>query len=210
MRRSSSWIRSTDARPTDSPPYTVAGWFFDETTPAQRRTLVENGIDALAAVHAVDWKALGFEFLDKPQYGKLGFEQQLRYYEAAYDWADPGAEPPRIAKAALEWVQANAPAQDPELGLCWGDARINNQLFGPDFEVRAVVDWEMVTLADPMMDLGLVALPRPPLPRGDAGTATRGVPDPRGDGGPVRAVQRTRPLAISSSTRCSVASGSRW
>ena len=27
----------------------------------------------------------------------------------------------------------NAPAEDPELGLCWGDARINNQLFGPDF-----------------------------------------------------------------------------
>jgi aminoglycoside phosphotransferase (APT) family kinase protein len=140
--------------PSDSPPYTVGGWFFEETTPAQRRTLVENGIDALAAVHAVDWKALGFEFLDKPQYGKLGFEQQLRYYEKSYEWADPGAEPPRVAKAALEWVQANAPAEDPVIGLCWGDARINNQLFGPDYDVRAVVDWEMVTLADPMMDLG--------------------------------------------------------
>jgi len=140
--------------PTDTPPYTLGGWFFEETTPADRRTLVESGLDALAAVHAVDWRALGFEFLDKPQYGKLGFEQQLRYYEASYEWADPGSEPPRIAKAALEWVRENAPAEDPEIGLCWGDARINNQLFGPDHHVRAVVDWEMVTLADPMMDLG--------------------------------------------------------
>ena len=43
---------------------------------------------------------------------------------------------------------------DPEITLCWGDARINNQLFGPDHRVAAVLDWEMVTLADPMMDLG--------------------------------------------------------
>jgi aminoglycoside phosphotransferase (APT) family kinase protein len=51
-------------------------------------------------------------------------------------------------------VRAHAPKSDPEIGLCWGDARINNQLFGPDYKVVAVLDWEMVTLADPMMDLG--------------------------------------------------------
>lgn len=139
---------------TDTPPYTLGGWLLEESTPEQRRTLVENGIDALAKVHAVDWRALGLDFLDKPQYGKLGFEQQLRYYEKSYEWADPDAPPPPIAKAALEWVQEHAPVEDPEITLCWGDARINNQLFGPDYEVRAVVDWEMVTLADPMMDLG--------------------------------------------------------
>jgi aminoglycoside phosphotransferase (APT) family kinase protein len=105
-------------------------------------------------VHAVDWKALGFDFLDKPQYGRLGFEQQLRYYEASFAWADPGAAPPAIAAATLEWVREHAPAEDPELSVCWGDARINNQMFGDDCRVTAVVDWEMVTIADPMMDLG--------------------------------------------------------
>ena len=35
----------------------------------------------------------------------------------------------------------------------WGDARINNQIFDDDHRVAAVVDWEMVTLADPMMDV---------------------------------------------------------
>jgi aminoglycoside phosphotransferase (APT) family kinase protein len=50
-------------------------------------------------------------------------------------------------------VRAHAPDHDPEIALCWGDARINNQLFGPDHRVVAVLDWEMVTLADPMMDL---------------------------------------------------------
>ena len=140
--------------PGDAPPYTVAGWLLEESTTEERRTLVESGLEAMAAVHAVDWRALGLEFLDKPQYGRLGFEQQLRYYEKSFEWAAAGEPAPPVAQAALEWVRAHAPASDPELTICWGDARINNQLFGPDYRVVAVLDWEMVTLADPMMDLG--------------------------------------------------------
>jgi aminoglycoside phosphotransferase (APT) family kinase protein len=175
--------------PTDTPPYTVGGWLLEESTPEQRRTLVESGVDALTAVHAVDWRALELEFLDKPQYGRLGFEQQLRYYEASFDWADPGREPPPIAAAALEWVRDHAPAADPEITLCWGDARINNQLFGPDHRVRAVVDWEMVTLADPMMDLGWWLF----LDR----HFHEGMPAPRMEGFPTRAEMVSRYEATS-------------
>jgi len=139
--------------PADSPPYTVGGWVHDDLTPAERRTLVESGLAAMARVHALDWKALGLDFLDKPQYGALGFEQQLRYYEAAYAWAARGEEQPTVGPA-LDWIRAHAPAVDPEITVCWGDARINNQLFDVDCRVAAVLDWEMVTLADPMMDLG--------------------------------------------------------
>jgi aminoglycoside phosphotransferase (APT) family kinase protein len=142
--------------PADSPPYTVEGWLLEQSTPEQRRTLVDSGLDALAAVHAVDWRGLGLEVLDKPQYGRLGFEQQLRYYERSFAWAEGEAAfpAPAVSRATLEWVRAHAPAVDPEITLCWGDARINNQLFGADHRVVAVLDWEMVTLADPMMDLG--------------------------------------------------------
>jgi aminoglycoside phosphotransferase (APT) family kinase protein len=140
--------------PSDSPPYTHEGWLLSESTPEQRRTLVRSGLESMTKVHAVDWRALGLDFLDKPQYGRLGFEQQLRYYEASFDWAIGGNPPPDVGIAALDWVRAHAPDHDPEITLCWGDARINNQLFGADYRVAAVVDWEMVTLADPMMDLG--------------------------------------------------------
>jgi aminoglycoside phosphotransferase (APT) family kinase protein len=140
--------------PGDAPPYTLEGWLMSEATPQQRRTLVETGLDAMAAIHGVDWRALGFDFLDKPQYGRLGFEQQMRYYEASLDWAAGDRPAPQVATAASEWIRANAPATDPEITVCWGDARINNQLFGADYRVAAVLDWEMVTLADPMMDLG--------------------------------------------------------
>lgn len=139
--------------PADSPPYTVGGWVHDELTPEERRALVESGIEALAAVHALDWQQLGLGFLDKPQYGSLGFEQQLRYYEAAFEWAAEGEEQPTVGPA-LDWVRAHRPVVDPQITLCWGDARINNQLFDDRCNVAAVLDWEMVTLADPMMDLG--------------------------------------------------------
>jgi aminoglycoside phosphotransferase (APT) family kinase protein len=144
--------------PEDNPPYTLQGWLLDESTPAERRTLVDSGLEALAAIHGVDWRQLGLEVLSKPQYGKVGFEQQLRYYERSYEWAeaDAGFPAPVVPRATLEWVQAHAPDHDPdpEITLCWGDARINNMLFGTDHRVAAVLDWEMVTLADPMMDLG--------------------------------------------------------
>lgn len=138
--------------PADSPPYTSEGWVHD-LTPDERRTLVESGLEALAAVHALDWEELGLDFLDKPQYGARGFEQQLRYYEAAFAWAARGEEQPTVGPA-LDWIRAKAPAVDPEITVCWGDSRINNQLFDDACHVTAVLDWEMVTLADPMMDLG--------------------------------------------------------
>ena len=94
--------------PADNPPYTLQGWLLDDSTPEQRRTLALSGLDSLVAVHAVDWKALGFDFLDKPQYGKLGFEQQLRYYEKSFDWAGEGRPAPPIAQSTLEWVRAHA------------------------------------------------------------------------------------------------------
>lgn len=137
--------------PADSPPYTQEGWLLQESTPEERRALVFSGIDALAQVHAVDWRGLGLDFLDKSQYGPVGLEQQLNYYEAYLRWT-MGDAPNPVADAALEWLRVNQP-EERELTLVWGDARINNQIFTDDHEVAAVVDWEMVTLADPMMDV---------------------------------------------------------
>jgi aminoglycoside phosphotransferase (APT) family kinase protein len=138
--------------PADSPPYTQTGWLLEDSTPDERRTLVFSGIDAMARVHAVDWRALGLDFLDKRQYGPVGIEQQLNYYEQYLRWT-MGDTPNPVADAALEWLRANVP-QGQEIGLVWGDARINNQIFGDDHRCVAVLDWEMVTLADPMMDVG--------------------------------------------------------
>src|SRR5215218_10503831 len=138
--------------PSDNPPYTQTGWLLEEATPAVRARVVESGLDALAQIHQTDWRKLGFDFLDKPQYGAPGIDQQVAYYERSFEWAAQGRPQP-IAEAALDWVKANKPTGAQHLALAWGDARINNQMFDDAGNVVAVFDWEMVTLADPMMDL---------------------------------------------------------
>ena len=135
--------------PTDNPPYVLEG-FLHDATPAQQEQLWWSGLEAMTRVHRVDWKSLGFDFLLRPEHGRPGIEQQLGYQRAFFDWAARGRPQP-IAQAAWDWLIANRPDDD-EVSLCWGDARISNQIFR-NFECVAVLDWEMATLANPEMDL---------------------------------------------------------
>jgi aminoglycoside phosphotransferase (APT) family kinase protein len=139
--------------PADNPPYTQMGWVIDDATPEFREQMVFTGLDAMADIHAADWRGLGLEFLHKPQYGAIGLDQQLNYYAKSFDWA-AGAlgQPQPVAEPGLEWCLANRPPGDEHIALSWGDARINNQIFDARGTCIAVLDWEMVTLADPMMD----------------------------------------------------------
>jgi aminoglycoside phosphotransferase (APT) family kinase protein len=138
--------------PADNPPYTQQGWLKDEATPAVRERVVLTGLQAMTRIHRADWRALGLGFLDKPRYGAIGIDQQIAYYEKSFEWAAEGRPQP-VAEAALEWVRAHRPTGEQHLALAWGDARINNQMFDHAGNCVAVLDWEMATLADPMMDL---------------------------------------------------------
>jgi len=55
-----------------------------------------------------------------------------------------------------------------------GDYRLDNVLVGPDQEIRAVLDWEMATLGDPLCDLGLLPVYAVPAP-GVAGIVSDGM-----------------------------------
>src|ERR1700739_524953 len=60
-------MQRVDGRiPADDPPFTANGWVLD-LTPEQRRRMWQNSIDILAQIHAVDWRALGLDFLDTPE-----------------------------------------------------------------------------------------------------------------------------------------------
>jgi aminoglycoside phosphotransferase (APT) family kinase protein len=131
-----------DAAP-DAPAYTEEGWIVD-AAPAQQAQLYDSGLRAMTQVHNTDWKALGLEFLDRDEFD---------YLERYYAWADAEAnEENPVMESAMAWIRANRPAPTSEPALCWGDARPGNLLF-KDFEVSAVLDWEMVEIGDPLMDL---------------------------------------------------------
>ncbi|MGJ3558023.1 phosphotransferase [Streptomyces sp. INA 01156] len=53
-----------------------------------------------------------------------------------------------------------------------GDYRLDNVLIGADDRIRAVLDWEMSTLGDPLTDLGLLAMYSTPLAMPDSPVST--------------------------------------
>ena len=136
---------------SDRPLYTAEGW-LKELAPADQARVWWGGIESMAAIHNLDWRALGFGFVDKPELGVTGLDQQLAFYERYFRWAARG-KPQPIAEAAWEWLQKNKPTGEPD-SLVWGDARIGNILFEPNgTKVAAVLDWEMVTHGNGEEDL---------------------------------------------------------
>jgi aminoglycoside phosphotransferase (APT) family kinase protein len=82
----------------------------------------------------------------------------LREYSA---WAREGwrygDQPVPVLDAALDWLDANFPADTGPAVLNWGDARPGNILFD-GVEPAAVVDWEMVNIGPAGVDLGWMIL----------------------------------------------------
>lgn len=132
---------------SDSPPYTMTGWLYD-ASPAERERVWWSGLEAMARVHAVDWRARGLEFVAEGR--PIGFEGEFEYWSDYARFAAPD-EMPEVGDRAKTWLEANRP-DETEVALCWGDSRLGNQLFR-DGECVALLDWEMAALSDPMQDL---------------------------------------------------------
>jgi len=137
--------------PSDLPPYHAVGWMVDDLSPAQRKQLWCNGLDALAALHGIDWRQ-HCRFLDTPAHGAIGLDQHLSAVEAWYAWAT-GGRPQPVCDVAVHYLRENQPA-DTDVGIVWGDARIGNIIFADDLSVAAVIDWEMAALGPGEVDLG--------------------------------------------------------
>ena len=135
--------------PSEVPPYHTFGMCVD-ATPARRARMWWSGVDALAAVHAVDWKERGLAFLGVPGPGGDALDRQLAYYERYLDWV--GGPPQPILRAALAWLRSRRYTPR-RVTLCWGDSRLPNLIFRDD-AVAGVLDWEMAFLGDPEADLG--------------------------------------------------------
>jgi aminoglycoside phosphotransferase (APT) family kinase protein len=111
--------------------------------------------DAIAALAAVDHEAAGLGDLGRVE----GWaERQVGRWRAQLDgYASlpgyPGAELPGV-DAVGEWLDRHRPSSI-RAGLMHGDVHFANVLVRPDRpELAAVVDWELVTLGDPLLDLG--------------------------------------------------------
>ena len=139
--------------PSDYPVYHSFGVYHD-ATPEQRAKMWWGCVEAMAKIHQLDWRSLGVSFLGVPKEGTSTLDGLLDYYKEYLNWVkeDP-QEPQPILEAALEWLKENRYTPE-HLTLCWGDSRMSNIIYSPDFEVLAVLDWEIAYLGDPECELG--------------------------------------------------------
>jgi len=115
------------------------------------RRLSEVFVDNLAEIHSIDYEAAGLGGLGSPQ----GYvSRQIsgwteRYYNARTD------DVPEIEQLA-SWLQENLPADSAGGSLIHNDYKYDNLVLAHDDPTRvvAVLDWEMATVGDPLMDLG--------------------------------------------------------
>lgn len=134
--------------PVSIPPYARSGW-MTEATPEQRHTLWHDAVTQLALIQTVP--VADFAFLEGPEGARRGLAQEWDKYCRFVDWLEE-VEPQPILRAGLARLKASWPTEQPE-GLVWGDARIGNMMFGEDYKVVAVMDWEQPSLGGALHDL---------------------------------------------------------
>jgi aminoglycoside phosphotransferase (APT) family kinase protein len=118
--------------------------------PEQARRASEALIDTLAELHALDFAAAGLRDLGRPE-GYVARQVQgwsERYANARTD------DVPEVERLAA-WLAGHVPAQG-GAALIHNDYKFDNVVFDPGGlgAIRAVLDWEMATLGDPLLDLG--------------------------------------------------------
>jgi aminoglycoside phosphotransferase (APT) family kinase protein len=160
---------SPDGPPVDAPCYVMElvdgvvplgelppGW---ATTEDERRRASQALVDVLVALHAIDPASVGLGDFGRPE----GFlARQVRrwvtQWEKARDSGIPVDEETVGELTRLADALAGALPTTQRHTIVHGDYRIDNCLFDADDpgRIRAVLDWELSTLGDPLADLGLL------------------------------------------------------
>ncbi len=126
----------TDIRLSDLPKEERAAYYFGMA-------------DGLAALHRVDWRAVGLQTYGKPE---AYVARQVNRWTRQYLASSP--EPNADMDQLVAWLAANMPP-DEEAVIVHGDFRLGNLMFAPKGPaLRAILDWELSTIGHPLADLG--------------------------------------------------------
>ena len=139
---------------------------------------VDGFVDALVRLHAIDVAAAGLADLGRPDgFVRRQIDGWERRAHAAF-----GDGVPRTVGAVVAWLRDNQPPPG-RVSLLHNDFKFDNVIFDPDTSaVRAVIDWDMSTLGDPLFDLGVSLsywVQPGELDLGQAPSLTPGFPDRR-------------------------------
>ena len=111
-------------------------------------------VDALAELHTTDHVAAGLAALGRP----AGYttRQVARWTK---QWAVMQTRPVPDIEAVRDWLNDNLPTGS-RAAVVHGDYKMDNVVFAPGApaRLRAILDWEMATLGDPLADLGYLMM----------------------------------------------------
>lgn len=105
----------------------------------------------LGQIAAADPRALGLSDILSSGASDPVWRSELDHWEAVLD-ADE-LEPQPIQRAAIRWMRRHPPPPPSRLSVVHGDYRTGNFMVDTSGSIRAILDWEMVHLGDPLEDL---------------------------------------------------------
>jgi aminoglycoside phosphotransferase (APT) family kinase protein len=108
-------------------------------------------VETLAQIHALDWRAVGLGDFGYPE----GFlARQVKRWIEAYARAQTDDLP--LVEPLTRWLTEHRPAEQ-QPTLIHNDFKLNNMLLNADdlTTPTAVLDWEMATIGDPLLDLAI-------------------------------------------------------
>jgi aminoglycoside phosphotransferase (APT) family kinase protein len=137
--------------------YVEGRLFWDAALPevagADRRAIYEEMTRVIAALHAVDYAAVGLA-----DFGKTGhyIERQVARWTQQYRASE--TETNAAMERLIGWLPEHIPA-DEETSIVHGDFRLDNAIFHPrEPRILAVLDWELSTLGHPLADLAYLCM----------------------------------------------------
>ncbi|MHA8082229.1 phosphotransferase family protein [Aquirufa sp. A-Brett2-15D] len=120
----------------------------EEATEAFFRQLSQSALDVLIELHSLELNDSGLGALGKPEGYAL---RQVQGWAERFQKAKT-SEVPLIEKA-FEWLFVSIPIES-DVAFIHNDFKYDNLVISATGEVQAVLDWEMATVGDPLMDLG--------------------------------------------------------
>ena len=118
---------------------------------ADASRLCENLIGVLCELHGLDYRAVGLEGFGKPQgYVRRQVEGWSNRYRDARTEDAPDYE------TVMRWLHDHMPADSDQPAVIHNDFKFDNVVLDPQnpLQIIGVLDWEMATIGDPLMDLG--------------------------------------------------------
>ncbi len=139
--------------PPDVMPYTFGGNWFADAPAESRRELQDATVEVIAKLHSIPAPEKTFGFLNDGSEPNA-LRRNLNWLRSWYAWSVPDIGNSPLVERALEWLEANWPADvaASDTVLIWGDSRVGNVLYD-GFRPVAVLDWEMATLGPREMDV---------------------------------------------------------